>query len=253
MFEYFSKVAEKTIFYLTTMTREGFAYRVDTRLRPTGSKGPLVQSITAFRITSPPRRRRERQSLVNSRVAGDRAVGEAFTSTIEELVFRRDDKAALASDIRAMRRRMEEELGKEDAAHYNVKQGAGGLVDIEFLAQFLQLVHGTEQRWLRAPGTYNALRALRERSLMTGTTARSWMPTCSCASSKSRMRIVTNQATNQLMRDPLKLHPSPAAMGTRTTHPLQAGSSSRIMSGCGEEVRGVFERVVRGNSHFPLP
>lgn len=249
VFEYFSKVAEKTISYLTTMTREGFAYRVDTRLRPTGSKGPLVQSITAFRnYFSAQAETWERQSLVNSRiVAGDRAVGEAFTSTIEELVFRRDDKAALASDIRAMRRRMEEELGKEDAAHYNVKQGAGGLVDIEFLAQFLQLVHGTEQRRLRAPGTYNALRALRKKKLLDDGDYRALMDAyLFMRLLESRMRIVTNQATNQLMRDPLKLHPLARRMGYQDDAPVAGRKLLADYERMREEVRGVFERVVRG-------
>jgi len=249
VFEYFSKVAEKTISYLTTMTREGFAYRVDTRLRPTGSKGPLVQSITAFRnYFSTQAETWERQSLVNSRiVAGDRAVGKAFTSTIEEHVFRRDDKAALAGDIRAMRRRMEEELGKEDAAHYNVKQGAGGLVDIEFLAQFLQLAHGSAHQWLRVPGTYNALRALRKKNLLDDRDHRTLMDAyLFMRLLESRMRIVTNQATNQLMRDPAKLHPLARRMGYQDDAPAAGQKLLADYERMREEVRGVFERVVKG-------
>ncbi len=78
VFEYFSKVAEKTISYLSTLTREGFVFRVDTRLRPTGSKGPLVQSIDAFKnYYSSQAETWELQALLRARcVAGDRAVGE---------------------------------------------------------------------------------------------------------------------------------------------------------------------------------
>jgi glutamate-ammonia-ligase adenylyltransferase len=76
VFECFSKVAEKTISYISTLTREGFVFRVETRLRPTGSKGPLVQSIDAFRSYYAGQAETwERQALLRARFAGDRAVG----------------------------------------------------------------------------------------------------------------------------------------------------------------------------------
>jgi glutamate-ammonia-ligase adenylyltransferase len=174
-------------------------------------------------------------------------VGKEFTCTIEELVCRRDDKAALASDIRARRRRMEEELGKEDAAHYNVKQGAGGLVDIEFLAQFFQLAHGSAYQWLRVPGTYNALRALRKKKLLDEKDYRTLMNAyLFMRLLESRMRIVTNQATNQLMRDPAKLHPLARRMGYRDDTPVAGRKLLADYERMREEVRGVFERVVVG-------
>ncbi len=84
VFEYFSKVAEKTISYLSTLTREGFVFRVDTRLRPTGSKGPLVQSIDAFKnYYAIQAETWELQALLRARcVAGDGLVGKEFVSSI---------------------------------------------------------------------------------------------------------------------------------------------------------------------------
>ena len=98
VFEYFSKVAEKTISYLSTLTREGFVFRVDTRLRPTGSKGPLVQSIDAFRsYYSSQAETWERQALLRARcVAGDRVVGAVFCRAIQELIYRDADQTTLA-------------------------------------------------------------------------------------------------------------------------------------------------------------
>jgi glutamate-ammonia-ligase adenylyltransferase len=248
VFEHLSKIAEKTISYLTTMTREGFAYRVDTRLRPTGSKGPLAQSLTAFRnYYSTQAETWERQALVNSRfVAGDREVGHEFLCTIEEMIYREADKAALADDIRAMRKRMEDELSKEDRTRYNIKQGYGGLVDIEFLAQFLQLVHGREKKWIRVPGAYNALRALRKEKLLASddheVLMRSYL---FYRMLESRMRIVTNQATHELSRDPEKLRPLARRAGYQDDGATAGEKLLADYERMRKEVRDVFERIVK--------
>jgi glutamate-ammonia-ligase adenylyltransferase len=247
VFEYFSKIAEKTISYLTTMTREGFAYRVDTRLRPTGAKGPLVQSIDAFRsYYSTGAETWERQSLVNSRfVAGDRNVGNAFSEALPGLIYRDHDPVALASDIRSMRKRMQEERGKEDATQYNIKQGRGGLVDIEFLAQYLQLRHGNKHVRARVPGTINALRALRkERLLSPGDHRMLCDAYLFLRKLESRLRIVANQSTSFLSRDAGKLRTLAKRMGYGDGD----GSAGKTLldeyERTSREVRGMFERVV---------
>jgi len=249
VFEFFSKVAEKTISYLSTLTREGFVFRVDTRLRPTGSKGPLVQSIDAFKnYFSMQAETWERQALLRARhVAGDRAVGAEFCKSIQELIYRDINKAALVQDIRAMRKRIEEEVGKESGAHYNIKQGAGGLVDIEFLVQYMQLLHGKRHRWVRVPGTYNVIRALGKNNLLEPENlqvlARAYI---FIRQLESRMRIVSNQGTNDLARDPEKLH----LLARRMGYHGNGGSAGRKLLNDYEvlstQVRGVFEKVVRG-------
>ncbi len=248
-FELFSKIAEKTISYLATITREGFAYRVDTRLRPTGSKGTLVQSIRGFRsYYSGQAGTWERQALVNGRfVAGDAGVGKEFIRTIEELIYRETDRKILAGDIRAMRKRMEDELGKEDASRYNIKQGYGGLVDIEFLAQYLQLVHGKERRWVRVPGAYNALRALRREGLLALSEYRVLVQAyLFIRTLESRMRIVANQATHDLSRDPKKLRSLARRLGYEDDALTAGEKLLRNYERMRKEVRESFERVVTG-------
>ncbi len=216
VFEYFSKVAEKTISYLSTLTREGFVFRVDTRLRPTGSKGPLVQSMEAFKhYYASEAETWELQALLRARcVAGDRIVGAEFISSIQEFIYRKQDRALLARDIIVMRKKMEEEVGKESPIHYNIKQGTGGIVDIEFLVQYLQLLHGRDCRWVRVPGTYNALRALHKHKLLAADSyevlRRAYL---FMRQLESRMRIISNQATSELSRDPEKLQPIARRMG----------------------------------------
>jgi len=247
VFEYFSKIAEKTISYLTTMTREGFAYRVDTRLRPTGAKGPLVQSIDAFRnYYSSGAETWERQSLVNSRfVAGDRSVGRAFSETLQGLIYRDHDPVALAADIRFMRKRMQEERGKEDESQYNIKQGRGGLVDIEFIAQYLQLRHGNKHLRARMPGTINALRALRKEGLLSPGDHRMLFDAyLFLRRLESRLRIVANQSTSLLSRDAGKLRTLAKRMG----YADDDGSAGKTLldeyERTSREVRAEFERLL---------
>ena len=251
VFEYFSKVAEKTISYLSALTREGFAFRMDTRLRPTGSKGPLVQSIDAFKSYYFTQAETwERQALLRARpVAGDRAVGADFCGAIRDLVYQDADKESLAEDIRIMRRRMEEEVGKESGKQYNIKQGVGGLVDIEFLVQYLQLLHGKKHRWLRMPGTYNALRALRRlRLLKEGECSTLLNAYLFLRQLESRMRIVSNQATSELSRDPAKLWSLARRMGYLDDGLLAGQKLLLEYEGLSRRVRELFVQILGNGS-----
>jgi glutamate-ammonia-ligase adenylyltransferase len=249
VFEYFSKVAEKTISYLSTLTREGFVFRVDTRLRPTGSKGPLAQSVDAFKsYYSSQAETWELQALLRARcVAGDRAVGALFCREIQELIYRDVDRTTLANDITSMRKRMENEVGREGTASFNIKQGAGGLVDIEFLVQYLQLLYGKRHKRVRVPGTYNALQALKREGLLDGETyvtlVRAYL---FMRQLENRMRIVSNQASSELSRDTAKLLPLALRMGYLDEGKVVSAGQKLLddyilMS---RQVRHIFEKVL---------
>lgn len=161
--EYFSKVADRTAKILTTITREGAAYRVDTRLRPGGTKGPLAQPVEAF-ATHFARHGElwERQAYVKARpVAGDPEVSAHAMEAIRDFVFLPPLPPDAAAKIAAMRRRMEEERVKRGTGARDIKLGQGGMVEIEFLTQYLQLTHGLEHPAVRDPHTLRALAALR--------------------------------------------------------------------------------------------
>jgi glutamate-ammonia-ligase adenylyltransferase len=247
-FEIFSKVAEKTITYLSTLTREGFVFRVDPRLRPTGSKGPLVQSLDAFKhYFASQAETWELQALLRARfVAGDRAVGAEFSASLKGLVFRDQEPSVLARDILAMRKRMEDETGKETAAHYNIKQGEGGIVDIEFLVQHLQLLYGKEHEGLLVPGTYNALWALRKRHFVDEESyhilARAYL---FLRQLESRLRIVSNQATSDLSRNPGALNQLARRMGYQQGASQAGEQLLRDYESFTRQVREIFTNLVR--------
>ncbi len=134
-----TKAAEKLLSMLTSYTKEGVAYRVDTRLRPEGSKGPLVSSVAAFRqYYGSAAQYWELQALLRARpLAGDPGTRSLFMSMAQDTLLARGQDVR-ASDIRHMRLRIQQELSREREG-YDIKLGSGGLEELEFTIQFLQL------------------------------------------------------------------------------------------------------------------
>ena len=167
--EHFARLGQKLISHLTLPLREGMLYKIDTRLRPSGSAGPLVISFEAL-ATYHAREARlwERQALLRARpVAGDAALfARAATEVLAPSLFRPIDRPAAARELLAMRERMEREIADESPGRYNSKLGRGGLVDVEFAVQFLQLAHGAGHPDIRTPSTPRALAALLEEGLL---------------------------------------------------------------------------------------
>jgi [glutamine synthetase] adenylyltransferase / [glutamine synthetase]-adenylyl-L-tyrosine phosphorylase len=160
--EYFAKVAQRLISVLTTITREGYVYRLDTRLRPSGNAGPLVCSLAAFeRYHEASAHLWERQALLKCRfVAGDRDFGRQMEELAARFAYGRPLSGGAAAEIHRLRKRMEVEIGKERADRRNLKVGRGGIVDVEFAVQYLQLLHGPDNPALRHRATLKALHEL---------------------------------------------------------------------------------------------
>jgi len=168
--EYFAKVAQRLISVLTTVTREGYVYHLDTRLRPSGNAGPLVSSLAAFeRYHEQSAHLWERQALLRCRfVAGDRQFGKRVEEKVARFIFERPLPPETPAEINRLRKRMEMELGKERQDRRNLKVGRGGIVDVEFAVQYLQLVHGPGNRSLRVRPTLSALYEFRRANILSG-------------------------------------------------------------------------------------
>ncbi len=139
------------------------AWEVDAALRPEGKAGPLVRTLASHEAYY----RRwastwEFQALLKARpVAGDLDLGRRYVETIAPLVWTAAERPGFVDDVQAMRRRVVANVRPELAAR-EIKLGPGGLRDVEFAVQLLQLVHGRSDESLRAPGTLAALHALRD-------------------------------------------------------------------------------------------
>jgi glutamate-ammonia-ligase adenylyltransferase len=167
--DYFVRLAQRLIFVLSSPTREGYAYQVDARLRPSGRFGPLVTSLEAFEAYHAEQGLTwERQALLRARcVAGDEEVATRVHEVIHRIVYERPFRDEMIPEIHHLRERMRHELAREHKGRHNVKLGKGGLVEILFIVQLLQLQFGRTHRSLRTPNTVDALTQLRTDDLLT--------------------------------------------------------------------------------------
>lgn len=162
--EFFSKLGQKVISILSIPTNEGFAYKIDTDLRPSGRSGTLVTSFEAFRrYHEQSARLWERQALIRARPsAGNMDLGREVMKTIEYFVYKQPLQVDFQKEIYHLRARMEKEIAREDKLRFNLKTGKGGIVDIEFLIQMLQLKSGLYYEGVRKQNTLEALNGLRK-------------------------------------------------------------------------------------------
>jgi len=163
-----ARLAQKIVALLGTVTGAGRLYEVDVRLRPDGAKGLLVSTLASFADYQRERAWTwEHQALVRARgVAGDVALLAEFERVRGDTLARKRGDAALRDDIVAMRRKMRAELDRSDAARFDLKQGEGGLVDLEFLLQYLVLRSADTHPLLTHPrDTPGLLRTARDAAL----------------------------------------------------------------------------------------
>lgn len=160
--EFFDRLVRDVVKLLTESTELGYAYRVDLRLRPEGERGPVAHSVeAALSYYDVMGRTWERQAYVKARpVAGDRDFGDEFLTALEPWIFRRYLSLADITGIKALKRRIEHRVIDEGDESRNVKTGRGGIRDIEFAIQFLQLLNGGDLPELRTGNTVEAIAQL---------------------------------------------------------------------------------------------
>jgi glutamate-ammonia-ligase adenylyltransferase len=159
----YQRLCERLIGALTEPTGEGFLYRVDMRLRPWGRVGPLISTVDGhLAYIGRHARLWEKQALLKARVvAGDHQVGDAFLAHLAPLLFGTDPDLVRA-DVHAMKQQTEAQLRRLGRDWGEVKLGEGSIRDVEFVVQYLQLIHGGQHAGLRTGNTLVALRRLAE-------------------------------------------------------------------------------------------
>jgi [glutamine synthetase] adenylyltransferase / [glutamine synthetase]-adenylyl-L-tyrosine phosphorylase len=142
-------------------TPAGSLWEVDPALRPEGKNGPLVRTVASHRSYYERWAKTwEFQALLKARpVAGDTGVGQAYCDAVQPMVWQASSRENFVDDVQAMRRRVEQHIPSAEADR-QLKLGAGGLRDVEFSVQLLQLVHGRADESLRTGTTLDGLAAL---------------------------------------------------------------------------------------------
>ena len=156
-----ARLAAALVRACSSTTREGTIWPVDAALRPEGSAGPLVRSLASHRAYYERWAKTwEFQALLKARpIAGDIDLGSDFVDTVEPMVWAAASRPDFVVDVQAMRRRVEQTIPANHADR-QLKLGPGGLRDVEFAVQLLQLVHGRGDETLRSGTTLVALDAL---------------------------------------------------------------------------------------------
>jgi glutamate-ammonia-ligase adenylyltransferase len=187
--QYYARLTQRLISAFTAQTSEGNLYDVDMRLRPSGQKGPVATHLASF--TDYQAREAwtwEHMALTRARViSGPPALRAKVEQAIRDVLVRPRDRATIAEDVRSMRSRIAKEKGTSDI--WDLKQVRGGLVDLEFIAQHLQLVHAARHPDVLDQNTLLALQKLADRGILPATAAETLL---------SRARVMYN--LNQILR-----------------------------------------------------
>lgn len=209
--DYFTRLSREVVAWLDTVTEEGAAYRVDLRLRPEGRMGPVILSLEGYRAYYAERAELwERQALLKARVcAGDARVGAQFAALAREVVYRPGVDPRVVEAVRATKREIDRHLRRrrgEVGVRDDVKLGRGGIREIEFLVQALQLLYGGDDPWLRERNTLRALFRLTERGYLAPELGRALTDAyVHLRTVEHRLQIVHELQTHTLPADPVAL------------------------------------------------
>lgn len=240
--EYFNAFAEKLVQNLSQTTAEGHLYRVDTRLRPESGAGPLARSMQSYLLYYESRGELwERQMLIKARaVAGDVAFGEEFLQHLVPFVYPRTFMENPRQYIARIKSRIEAAIAGEE----NVKLRAGGIRDIEFIVQALQLIHGGKDNRIRSRTSLHALRQLEEAGLLTGDEARTLREAyIFFRAIEHRLQTMMNTQTHEMPNDPRALHVLARKVGLPDRRALQSANAHHLAA-----VRRIFHAVLATES-----
>jgi len=210
--------ARRVLAAMTTPTADGIVFRTDANLRPEGRSGALSRSLDAYAAYWERWAHTwEYQALLKARpVAGDAALGAEFLARAQPHVWRERLDPGAVREIRAMKERTEARVRAAGLEGRELKRGAGGIRDIEFSVQLLQLVHGRDDTSARSPNTLDALEALAAGGYVSVGDAEAldgayvWLRTV-----EHRLQLRNDQQTHTLPDDPAELTRLARVLGFR--------------------------------------
>src|SRR6266849_5096069 len=206
--DYFAGVARDIVAALESVTEEGYAFRVDLRLRPEGRMGGIILSLDGYRTYLAERAELwERQALIKARFsAGDAQVADRFFELIRPFVFRPGLDPDIVAAVRGMKRQIDRSLSGKGVERRHVKLGRGGIREVEFLVQALQLLYSGDDPWLREGNSLRAIFRLTERGYLSQSLGRFLGDALVFLRTvEHRLQIVNEFQTHTLPEDPMAL------------------------------------------------
>jgi glutamate-ammonia-ligase adenylyltransferase len=241
--EYFHRFGEHVIKTLTEVSHDGRICRVDMRLRPHGRMGPLSVGIHhAIDYYERYSQAWERQALVKARAcAGDSALGNAFIKNTRRFAYPKHYDDEMLEEIREMKRQMEAQIEVRGQTGTEVKLGRGGIRDIEFTVQMLQMLHGGRLLPLQTPNTLQAIQALELHDILrhfeAGTLVSNYI---FLRSIEHRLQIEGNQQVHALPENSDALERFAQKLGYETASSFLADYGFRA-----EATREILERFLQ--------
>jgi len=254
--EFFTKLAERITRIISGIGPEGAVYRVDLRLRPRGRDGDLVATLgEAVAYYRGEARQWERQTLIRARAAaGSEALVRDFLTRVGEVLYQPEPLAEILDEIRASKERLDQE--RSTATGVDIKLGRGGIREIEFIVQALQLYYGGRDPWVRHPQILIGAQRLADKGGLTDqerahlTEAYIFLRTL-----EHRLQMEHGVRTHVVPLDGERLHRLARRMGYAESHELM-----RDLDRHRQRVAAIFERVFhekaplgRARSRVPSP
>lgn len=240
--QFFNRLSEAVIAEISRMTNEGTLFRIDLRLRPEGKSGPLSRSLASYEnYYFQWGQTWERMMLIKARpVAGSQGLGAEFLEMVQPFRYPRSISAQLPAEVAAMKDRIEAEVIKAGEIERNVKLGRGGIREIEFLVQTLQVLHGGRSPFLQSSKTLQALEKLAEHNLLErGTSQRLKEAYCFLRDVEHRIQMEDNRQTHTLPTNRQFLERVAGLMGFGTQ-----GEFEKALRGWNDFVRQTYESQV---------
>src|SRR6266498_4393912 len=240
--EFFNRLAKKILETFSIPHSEGSLFRVDLRLRPEGSAGPLARSLESmenyyagFGETW------ERLALIKARgIGGSRELAYEFLRQHQPFIYPKSATPDLLEEIANIKRRIERDVVGPDKLERDVKLGIGGIREIEFIVQALQLIHGARNPFLQEPSMFKALHALRQLDLL----PRNEVLTLDNAYRflrrvEHRLQIEGEQQTHTVPREPEPLQRLALSLRFSSAEDFTATLQERMRA-----VRPIFQRII---------
>jgi glutamate-ammonia-ligase adenylyltransferase len=242
--EFFTRLAEKIAATFAAKDEAGALFRIDLRLRPEGADGPLVRSLESmenyyagFGETW------ERMAMIKARgVAGSEELAYEFCQRLQSFMYPRALSPDLLEEIASVKSRIEREIVGEEKMTRNVKLGYGGIREIEFVAQSLQLIHGARHAFLQERNTLKTLRGLQQLNIIPREEMADLADACRFLRTvEHRLQIEGEQQTHTIPEDAKAVSRLAASLGfaTKAKFERKLGVHTR-------KVRAIFNRILHG-------
>jgi glutamate-ammonia-ligase adenylyltransferase len=247
--QFFNRLAEAFIAEVTRVAEGGMLYRIDLRLRPEGDLGPLSRSLAGYEnYYAQWGQTWERMMLIKARgVAGDHTLPAEFLEMIQPFRYARSLPEGVLREVGSMKDRIENEVLKSDEVARNVKLGRGGIREIEFIAQSLQLLHAGRQPFLQTPQTLACLEKLVQYELLPSKAALSLREAyVFLRDVEHRLQMDDNRQTHTIPVEPAAHKRLARLMGFASVTAFERAHRAHVT-----EVRRLFEEVLKGKVRAP--